>query len=231
MISHGVITAPRPVRTVERSVASLRLSGFRGEVVLSSDDPTLTGVDGATLYNNPVVRGNFRNWLQCLRLLLESNSPWLCISEDDVTWVPDCQSVLEHDLKLLEISDKIKRVGALSLYFPIVMSSQIDGGKSLPPGWHEATRGIKTWGAQSFLFSRKMAEDLLASPHMREYEANPKWSKNVDGIVADVLAKHSLSILYRVPCLVNHDLGRANSSLGYPDDRPKLETKYFTGAA
>lgn len=231
MIAHGIITAPRPRRTIERSLASLRLAGFDGEILVSSDDPNELQIEGARVIANPSVRGNFRNWLQCLDLLISSDQPWMCISEDDVTWAPNCRLALEQDLRDLSWTSILRRSGALSLYFPIAMSNEVEAGKILQPGWHEATRGIKTWGAQCFLFSREMATNLLESPHMAEYVADPKWTKNVDGIVADVLAKHSLSILYRVPCLVNHDLGEANSSLGYPDDRPKLKTRYYTGAA
>jgi hypothetical protein len=232
LITHGIITAPRPQSTLGASLTSLRSAGFDGDVLVSSDDPAIKDIPNTIVQRNQTPQGNFRNWMLCLRTMLQySLSPWLCISEDDVSWVPNCRPILEHDLGLLEISGKIRRVGALSLYFPIAMSSTIEGGKLLDPGWYEATRGIKTWGAQCFLFSRKMATELITSPHMMQYEANEKWTKNVDGIVADVLAKHSLSILYRVPCLVNHDLGEGNSSLGYPDSRPKLKTRYFTGQA
>lgn len=232
MIAHGIITAPRPRETLSASVESLRAAGFCDEIVISSDDSSMLGMTLTTVVLNAVPLGNLRNWASCLQLLLDrTDDPWLCVSEDDVTWVPGCRQALENDLGLLGISGKIRTVGALSLYFPIAMSQTIEtNGEPLPAGWHEATRGLKTWGAQCLLFSRRMAEDLMQSVHMRAYLSDPKWTKNVDGIVADVLFKHSLSILYRVPCLVNHDLGEGNSSLGYADNRPRLKTRYFTGS-
>lgn len=232
MISFGIITAPRPRSTIESSLASLRLAGFDDDVVVSSDDADPPYLVGCSVTRNSVKLGNLRNWHQCLTLLLRTGSDWLCVCEDDITWVVDCRDALEYDLRSLLVSSRLRTAGALSLYFPIAMSRTVEEkGVALPKGWHATTRGFKTWGAQCFLFTRQMALDLLGSKKFQEYVGNPRWSKNVDGVVAESIAQDDLRILYRVPCLVNHDLGDANSSLGYADSRPKLQTRYFTGAA
>lgn len=232
MISFGIITAARPISTIERSLQSLREAGFDDDVVISSDDPLTPFMVGCQVAQNQSPLGNLRNWHQCLTLLMRSTENWLCVCEDDITWVRDCRPALEYDLRVLASSSRLRTVGALSLYFPIAMSREIEEkGKALGNGWHAATRGFRTWGAQCFLFTRSMAADLLASKKFREYVDNPRWTKNVDGVVADSIGQEDLRILYRVPCLVNHDLGDANSSLGYADDRPKLKTRYFTGLA
>jgi hypothetical protein len=217
-------------------VQSLRRAGFVDDVTISSDDPNLRWVEtGCMITSNREPLGNLRNWNQCLNLLLEranSNDDWVCVCEDDITWVERCRGDLERDLRDLRSSSRLRTVGALSLYFPIAMSREVEvSGRPLERGWHAASRGIKTWGAQCFLFTRQMALDLVKSEIYNEYLSNPKWNKNVDGIVADSIARSDLRILYRVPCLVDHALGEGNSSLGYPDERPKLKTRYFTGKA
>lgn len=233
MIHFGIITAPRPVPTLQRSVASLRAAGFDGHIVISSDDPQVASPKGCYAMINSPALGNLRNWVACLNRLLTlatDDADWLCVCEDDISWVPNSIDRLEGELKALRVASSFSRNGALSLFFPIAMARDIDKGTRLSRGWYPHNRGFKTWGAQCFLLSRTMAIDLLESDGLKGYLADPKWTKNVDGIVAHSLLKLNLSILYRVPCLVDHDLGEGNSSLGYREDRPKLRTEYFTGA-
>lgn len=235
MIHFGVITARRPRPTLLDSIISLRCADFCDEVLVCSDDPGLSWVaEGCELLRNEKPLGNLRNWTRCLRCLVDrsSDGDWICVCEDDITWVRHCRSALERDLRDLSISSCLRQAGALSLYFPIAMSSIIEkDGSPLNDGWHASTRGIKTWGAQCLLFTKKMAIDLLSNQVFCTYLNDPKWTKNVDGVVAESLVKFGLNILYRVPCLVDHSLGEGNSSLGYADERPKLRTRYFRGSA
>jgi len=234
VIHFGIITAPRRCPTLLDSVTSLRHAGFGYEILVCSDDASLRWVDrGCELVTNDKKLGNLRNWFKCLEILESraQDGDWICVCEDDVTWVCGCRSALESDLRDLQESSTMREAGVLSLYFPIAMSSTLErGGAPLERGWHLASRGIKTWGAQCFLLTKQMARELMDSKLTRAYLDSPKWDKNVDGVVADVIGQRDLKILYRVPCLVNHDLGDGNSSLGYADERPKLRTRYFTGS-
>lgn len=233
MIRVGILTAPRPRSTLNQSIKSLREAGCTSRVTVCSDDPSVDYVDDDdyVLVVNKKRLVNFRNWTNCVKLLLKEceADDWICICEDDITWVPQCWSHLEKELQNLKLSSRLRLQGALSLYFPIEMSRDLEKGSKLGPGWHSTSRGIKTWGAQCFVLSKAMAEALMCNRTYNMFLADPKRVKNVDGIIAESLLRDGLRILYRVPCLVDHSLGEGNSSLGYADERPKLKTRYFTG--
>jgi hypothetical protein len=153
------------------------------------------------------------------------------VCEDDITWAAGAAKKLNSELTALKTSSHLKSIGGLSLFLPIHESRHIEakaGVKVLGEGWHAGARtGTKTWGAQCMVFSREMVGALLASPLLKSYRADPKWTKNVDAIIANVIHSANRDIYYRVPCLVDHDLGYGNSSLGYADERPNLKTRYF----
>lgn len=232
MITIGIITAPRPRETLYASIQSLVAAGFDDhDVMVFADGPVRNEVRDTTnarILSNIRPLGNLRNWAHALKTIFEwSHEDWYMICEDDITWAQGSMAALVSDLDWL-----VKKDGALSLYCPINISNYIERFTSGPihPGWYPGERkGMKVWGAQCFAFSRANAERLLNDIQFQSYLVNPKYHKNVDAIVAKCIHDMGHDIWYRIPCLVNHDLGDANSSLGYPDDRPKLRTKYFTG--
>jgi hypothetical protein len=79
------------------------------------------------------------------------------------------------------------------------------------------------------VFSQSQAISLLNDGKFKGYIADPSLDKNIDKFVGKVVQDAGKTILYSVPCLVDHDLGDANSSLGYREDRPDLRTDYFRG--
>lgn len=234
----SVITAPRGHIVVRRSLESFRqIGGFGNDVpvIVSSDGrcEDLTDLVEVIVENEKPL-GNFRNWIQALELAVtHREAEYVMVCEDDIVWAKGSRDALSREIGevLREWERTEAGVGAMSLYFPEHEARHV--GKSLRDGWYVgAMKGMSTWGAQCLVFSVRQATSLLSSPKFREMRANPKWSKNVDGIVATCLNDMGQTIAYRVPCLVNHEpLGAGNSSLGYPDDRPSLRTRYFTGRA
>lgn len=234
MIATAIITAPRPRPTLLASVMSYLAAGFEGNLVVLSDCPIdgPTTVMGYPIRYNTTPLGNLRNWVLALETLFtETEAEWLMVCEDDITWAKGSAAALERDLDLFEQSASFKRTGAQSLYCPIRVSNDLERRRGAPlrPGWHSVNHGMKTWGAQCLVLSRIQASLLLHSASLQHFLAQSRWNKNVDAIVAECLLNSGLEISYRIPCLVDHDLGDANSSLGYKDDRPTLKTKYFTG--
>lgn len=232
MIAVGIITAPRARPTLARSFQSYEAAGFAGSthVFAEPGSQEIPMAANVMVHRNPERRGNFRNWTRALHQLLMVNEPWLMVCEDDIRWARNACAALQSELPAFERS---ARAGAISLYLPIRMGRVLEQqrGKLLAPGWYGLNLGRKTWGAQCLLFHRSWAETLLQDRLFLEFLADPKWDKNVDHLVAQSLESRGREIAYRVPCLVDHEFGDGNSSLGYKPDRPELRTRYFEGAA
>lgn len=222
MIATGIITAPRPRSTIVESLASYRRAGFDNDVMIFAE-PGPNGIvaDRVTMLHNEVKLGNLRNWTRAVSMLSSLSPDYIMICEDDISWCAGARVVLEEALKSLPRM----AAGGMSLYLPNRHARQM----TLQHGWNAGGAGRKTWGFQCTLFTLRQARNLLANREFGEILRDPSRDKNIDAIVGQVLQNQNLPILYLNPCLVDHDLGRGNSSLGYRDDRPDLETSYFRG--
>jgi hypothetical protein len=222
-------TAPRPVSTIRRSVASFRQAGFDGPLLVVSDglpsEPLLGPVE---LVVNDPPRGGLRNWLHAFRLAVKrSPGSWVGVLEDDILWAEGAAAALDAELGRRWPAD----VGYLSLYLARKVSRELEsrGGRPLRAGWHESQLGGLCWGSQAYLFPPGMAGQLAAS---RDFEATVLgWVKNRnrDGIISGWLSKRGMRLMYRVPSLVSHDLGSANSSLAPKPVQRSLLCDYWTG--
>lgn len=227
MIQIGIITASRPRSTITESIDSLRHAGFADPItVFAEPGAELPVCDGCNISRNLARKGNFRNWVGALQWLAMAPSDWIMICEDDISWAHDAAATLSHDLLKWQENT---RAGAISLFCPIRMSKVLEQkyGKPLVQGWYGLNLGRSTWGAQCLVFHRTWAASLLNDKGLKAYLDDPRWDKNVDALIADVIGRRGKEIMYRIPCLVDHTFGEGNSSLGYKPDRPDLKTKYF----
>ena len=236
IVRTGIITAPRPRPTLYESVRSFRAAGFDGPVLVFSDGNGDVVADRVNVLRNEVRLGNKLNWIRALSVLSTSADmgDWLMVCEDDITWCVGAARELDEAVAELRSREgAMDRAGALSLYAPRRVTNVLHQGirARLAPGWYSTgvQMGKKTWGAQCYLFTWDMAQTLLNDVQFRRFAADTSKNKQIDAIVGQSLNDRGLDIIYRIPCLVNHDLGRGNSSLGYADDRPTLETDYFRG--
>jgi hypothetical protein len=223
-IATGIITAPRPRPTLAQSIASYRRAGFENEVIVFAEPNgrDVVVADKVTTIHNEVRLGNLRNWARALAVL-ESKSPdFVMICEDDISWAAGAPEFLDRAIGALSVLDG--RSGAMSLYLPNRHAARM---QPLRQGWNVGGLGKGTWGFQCMMFSLAQARNLLTASEFRAILRDHTRDKNIDAIVGQVLKNLHLSILYLNPCLVLHDLGQGNSSLGYRDDRPDLETQYF----
>jgi hypothetical protein len=222
VIATGIITAPRPRSTLSQSLASYRRAGFINDVVIFAEPGKDSIIaDRVTMISNEVKLGNLRNWTRALAVLETKTPEFIMICEDDISWCAGAQNVLMRALDELPNT----MAGGMSLYLPNRHAKRM----TLREGWNAGGLGSGTWGFQCMLFSLAQARTLLMASEFRDILRNPANDKNVDKFVGQVLLNLHLPILYLNPCLVIHDLGAANSSLGYKDDRPDLETFYFRG--
>lgn len=240
MLATAIITAPRPRATLEQSLWSYRMQGgFDGDVTIFADGAIppfrsdyLRGFKGHIVLN-PRKLGNLRNWWGAFSWLLSAtDSPWLMICEDDITWAENASQVLKQDLATWDLT---KRAGMLSLYSPRRMTKVIESvyspGTRLSNGWYGITMGRKMWGAQCLVLHRKEAEALMECGYMKAVLSDVTKTMNVDAHIAESLMLRQKQIFYRVPCLVDHTLGDLNSSLYASKERPELRTNYFEAVA
>jgi len=237
MIATGIITAPRPKPTLEHSLISYRMKGqFENTVHIFADGEVqpfrsdyLRGWDGTITINTRKL-GNLRNWWGAFTWLMSNtDSPWLMICEDDITWAENASQVLETELQAWDMTKQ----GILSLYMPQRMSRILEPLYSPHPtsrlskGWYGITMGRKLWGAQCFVIPRAEGEALMACGYMARTLSDVSKTMNIDAHVAESAMLRGKQIWYRVPCLVDHILGDLNSSLYGNKDRPELRTRYF----
>lgn len=233
MFRTGIITAPRPRPTLHESVRSYRAAGFEGEVLVFSDNGDVVADQVRTLQNE-VRLGNKLNWTRALSVLVTTAAmdDWIMVCEDDISWAVGARRDLEEALtELRSRPGALDRAGVLSLYTPRRVSHLIQKHGRIASGWYSTglQMGKKTWGAQCYLFTWDMAQRLLNNVEFRSIMQDASRDKNIDAFVGQCVNNMGLDVVYRIPCLVDHDLGRANSSLGYQPDRPMLETDYFRG--
>jgi len=230
----GVITAPRPRPTLNDSLLSYRDAGFiHVPTTVFADGKTKPNISVATggIVHDGSKYGNLRNWHRALHSIRTHNqdADWLMVCEDDISWAARAYETLMSDLEIFMQSKKFASTGALSLYAPVRVTNDLERMRqqtALLPGWYAINHGLKTWGAQCLVFSREQASALMKCETFWYY-LNSGKDKNVDAFVAESIRSRGLAIGYRIPCLVNHDLGDGNSSLGYPAERPALKTRYF----
>lgn len=227
----AIITAPRPRPTLARSLMSYRDAGFTNHVQVFADGPVeaLRDVNVTVDMNSP-RKGNFRNWVHALRTIMIDTADWYMVCEDDITWSTAAAVVLAKDLSNFALD---KYCGAVSLYCPHRMAKILErdyaNGGRLTQGWYGANLGHRTWGAQCLLFHRMHAIELMGHDSFKSWHANPRNDKNVDAWVAKSIEERGREIVYRIPCLVDHEMGDNNSSIYGDKVRPELRTNYFAG--
>lgn len=234
MLAIAITTAPRPVETFTQSYSSLRDAGFTQGVFVFDDGNNPSPIfqsswTGRRDINNP-PRGGLKNWAHALETLVnESDEPWLMVLEDDVLWARGAAAALEKNLRELEPTRA--EVGYLSLYLSRKVSREIERrkGRKLRPGIYASHLAEGCWGSQAYVFTREGAIALLADPTFDDRRRNYEKNRNRDGIVSGCLAAMGRRLYYRVPCLVDHSLGNANSSLGPKPVQYSLLTNYWTG--
>lgn len=161
-------------------------------------------------------------------LVETTDAQWLLVAEDDVLWANNAAQALYHDL---EQSDP-DRTGYISLYLARKVAVDIErraNWKRLKPGIYTSRLGAACWGSQAYVIPRKTAKALLADPTFDDLRRNYVKNRNRDNLVSGRLAAMGFALLYRVPCLVSHELGNANSSLGDKPIQKSLLTDYWTG--
>lgn len=149
-ISIGIISSPRENPTLERTINSLRSSGFGREQIflfLEPDAPMYHG-DNIIPLRNTEKLGAFGNYKDALRWMGD-NAPTdlILMCEDDVEFVPDARTYLNYGLKNISLED----LGYMSLYTPVHNAKLISDPVR---GWNEANLYHESWGALAYLIPK-----------------------------------------------------------------------------
>ena len=210
---------------------SYRDAGFTNHVSIYADGPVEALPDlNASVHHNRPRLGNFRNWVHAMSDMLRTGADWYMICEDDITWSTAASVVLLKDLSKFSLD---AYCGAISLYCPQRMGKVLErdyaNGGRLTQGYYGASLGRRTWGFQCMLFHRTHAIELMAHEAFVAMYRDNRNDKNVDAWVAESIRLRGREIVYRIPCLVDHDMGEDNSSIYGDKKRPELRTIYFAG--
>jgi hypothetical protein len=232
VLAIAITTAPRPVASFDRSLASLRAAGFDQGVWVFNDGPSQADIPACRVVNNSPPLGGLKNWAHALETLVnETAAPWLMVLEDDIQWAKGAAAALRRDLEKLEAVSGAT-IGYLSLYLARKVAHEIEqrkGRRPLPSGMYVSGLGRGCWGSQAYVIPRAAAVDLLRWPAFDDKRRNYEKNRNRDNIVSGCLAAMGRRLYYRVPCLVDHAWGNANSSLGPKPIQRALLTDYWTG--
>lgn len=197
--SIGITSAPRPTSTLERTVESIRRSGW-------VDTPIITSVD-------ETAKGPWRNWMDTLELLVreQPKADIYAVFQDDVVLCRDLRRYAEATLW----PENRKKIALCSPYCPTVHRGRKRGWNRLNAGWHLC--GALTWfippeGARRILKNLKGIE-----AHSRIDARVGKWAQEA-----------GKAIWYHTPSLAQH-IGNRNSALGDNSVNPCRVANDFIG--
>ncbi len=148
-----ITTAPRPIPTIKRTIASVRLMNM--EPVIFAE-PNSIHVNAQTIQND-TRKGVWDNWRQAARWAIENTSAeTILMLQDDVSLHPQTKRVLEPYLW------PSSNTGFVSLYTPShYQKNQVNGLHRV------RTRAL--WGACAMLWQRQTLIDVL------QHELTAKW--------------------------------------------------------
>jgi Glycosyltransferase sugar-binding region containing DXD motif len=204
LLSIAMITAPRPARTVERSLTELRRAGFLQTIhVFEEPETDVAPRDGIVVETNPARRGLWGNWLHAARSMgRRTDSPFVLICEDDIQLSACTALALQHAIETCPADDW----GYASLYTPFFNVRN----RTISLGWQPLDLGERSWGALAYCFSRDSLERLLDSDVVRGH-AGPR---DTDAVVSLAMRRLRRTCWIHVPSLCAHT-GTGISSMGH----------------
>mgnify|MGYP001818233757 CR=1 FL=1 len=203
LLSIAMVTAPRPVSTVERSVSELRHAGFQQSVHLFAE-PGSTDIGGSDLVTHPNDEplGAWRNWKKAAKtMLVECDSPLILLCEDDIRLARCAAAGLQAAIDRFPLRDW----GFASLYTPYYNLTH-DPSRS---GWR-SVRSPALWGALAWCFTRESLRAVLESDEVAEHRGD----RDTDLVVSRAIHRLGRRTYFHVPSLGTH-AGAGISSLGH----------------
>lgn len=185
----GIITAKRKSPTINRSIKSLRETGY-GEVINIYAEPHELNIEdkGVNIKVNKEVLGCFRNFDNALKDLIKGGSEFICVLSDDVVYT-------RMLIKKIRLEDN----SYSALYTPRGMARH-----RLKRGWNTFNKGwANAWGGL-YMMHRDTAIKIVNHEfyinHLENYEAN----QQIDHCIPEVCFQLGINQYYHVPSLTDH---------------------------
>ena len=189
----GMLTAPRPVPTIDRALASLQNAGFSSVHIFAEPGSWVPDrfahlprtVHGRLLGN----LGNFYTSLASL-WMLEPHADCYAVFQDDVCVAEGLRAWCDRQLWP-------NGAGLVSLY---TCGAQHDDAS----GWRILSRGMcHTFGALAFVFRSDILKDFLSDGRLLEMrEAGLRAGD--DAAIGEWATRRGFGIAYHTPSLVDH---------------------------
>lgn len=243
MFAVGMTTAPRPSRTVIKSLNSLRVDAGYGGIVHMFDDgcgEIFVG-DKIVHHTNSPPLGPLVNFVSALSNLIRESYPYILLMEDDVMFASGAFEQLQRDLP--EIHERYGRQFLYSIYTSQTVSFPLEKHHKatiLMDGTYTMNWARKAGGSQAYVFTQMAAVNLLSEGGFKERirqainmpfdPLRKKENRNCDrdNQVSAALMRLSIPVVYRIPSLVHHSLGSENSSYW---KKGAQDTRYFSQVA
>ena len=199
-----MISAPRSMRTVERTLAELRRGGFLGVIHVFQEPGTgIVPAPGVVVHTNSRRLGMWHNWRQAAEYLRHNaTGDFLLVCEDDLRLCPAAFSLLSA---LLENAPP--RFGFASLYTPW---HNVSWHGNHAGGWQELVLGRMNWGSLAYCFSRASLEQILNCRAVQNHDTD----KDTDAVLGAACVELGLAAYFHRPSLAAH-AGAGCSSVGH----------------
>lgn len=199
-----MITAPRPVPTVDESLRDLRHGGFTGPIqVFAEPNAHVHPAPGVRIRWNSRRFGMWSNWMHCAATLLrETDARWLLICEDDIRLARGAANALRIAADTLPAQSW----GYASLFTPRHNAED----STASAGWQSFDLGWRAIGSLAYCFTR---ESLIALLHSKTILLHAE-TKGTDSIISEAFARIGRKLYFHLPSLCDHS-GADNSSVGH----------------
>jgi hypothetical protein len=232
----AITTAPRPRPAIVESLRSLREdAGYMGDVALF-DDGCGQDLPKENLFhfkNDPPL-GSLPNFFRALEYLLSSKEPLLVLLEDDITWSKGAWSVVLEEFSKLKVPCLYSVHSSWTVTKPL---EQKLGVSNLKPGVYDMSFNGRAGGSNAYFMPRTVAKKLYNHAGLQqlltEFKSMSLEEINIqsrrDNRITRALISMRIPVMFRIPSLCHHGLGKLNSS--EYQKRGAWETNYWESQA
>lgn len=211
-VSVGIISAPREVQYLGHMLDSFftNFDEIKPHVFQEPGCKSFYNSTRTIIHQNEKKLGIIANWIQALQFLINLNTPWIMICEDDIEFVKYAHEIMIDKMVDVLLS-KEKRIGFLSPY-----CSKVNARPDYLWDWSEiANKKIGLCGTLCLCIPRTSAFYFL-----RQIQDFYRLAKDIhlDFAIGETFQLCGLHTLVHTPTLIHH-LGVKHSTLFAPNHK------------
>lgn len=195
--SLGLTTAPRKTETLRRTLKSLASAGWPRPRVFADGRVRVPG--GYAVTRRKPAIGAWPNWHLGLAELMarQPQADFYAMVQDDVLF---CRHLRDY----LEEAHWPHDAGVISVFCPKIYNNK--------PGLNRIRAGFGLAGAQTLIFCREAAYDLMGDPWIANYRRRPPQARHfrsdglshIDGVVGKWAQLNNWGVYFHSPSLAKH---------------------------